>query len=140
MVVLLHGRTICRNIVYTRFGIHYWLFYGENLISENCLWCRHCLIKAQDHSLQPLTLLTSITDICMRVFCNSHSENFGQCPVEFHFEKIERLQSTSYYQTKNSTTETFPKVIRKKKIFQNFENSKINFARLFLFSKTCSPE
>ena len=53
-----------------------------------------------------LSLVVS-TDVCMGVFSNSLSKKFGKYAVKFHFLKIAQLQSTSYYQTKNSSTDTF---------------------------------
>ena len=37
-------------------------------ISRNFIWWSHFLIKTQDYSLQPRTILNSITDNIMRVF------------------------------------------------------------------------
>lgn len=85
-------KSICRNIVYC---YQIWnpppLFYGENLFSENSLWWRQLLTKTQDRSLQPLTILISIADVCMRVFWNTHSEKFGKHAAEFLFWKIAQL-------------------------------------------------
>ena len=44
------------------------------------------------------------------------------------------MQSTAYYQTKNSDTDKFWKVLRKKWLFEKLENSKKIFANLSLFS------
>ena len=40
----------------------------------------HFLIKTQDYSIQPRTILNSITDSFMRVFSNSYTKNFGKHP------------------------------------------------------------
>ena len=40
--------------------------------------------------------------------------------IEFRFNKIVRLHSTACYRIKNSTTDTFLEVLRKEKMFQNF--------------------
>ena len=57
--------------VATRIRIHRRLFVGmisSPNISRNFLWWSHFLIKTQDYSLQPRTILNSITDNFMKVF------------------------------------------------------------------------
>ena len=57
--------------VATRIGIHRGLFVGmisSPNISRNFLWRSHFLIKTQDYSLQPRTILNSITDKFLKVF------------------------------------------------------------------------
>ena len=82
-------KAIIRNIVvcYKNF------FAGIILLlktSRNCLWWRYFLIKTQDYSLLPRTLLNSVTDDFMRVFWNSCTkaklENNLCCGVPFKYK------------------------------------------------------
>ena len=47
---------------------------------------------------------------------------------EFSFDKFVRQQSTAQ-RTRNSTTDTFLKVLRKERMFENFENFKKIFVQ-----------
>ena len=57
--------------------------------------------------IQPRTLLNSVRDVSTKVFWIMCTKHLGSIVyvVEFPFNEIERLQSTSYYQTKNSTAD-----------------------------------
>ena len=51
---------------------------------------------------------------------------------EFPFDKFVRPQST-VHRTRNSTTDTFLKVLRKERVFKNFENFKKIFVQNYSF-------
>ena len=54
-----------------------------------------------------------------------------------------QIQSTAYYRTKNSTSDNFLKVFRKKRLYYKFKNSKKNLCKTVPFRltlKVCSPQ
>ena len=58
--------------------------------------------------MQPRTLLNSVSDVFTKVFWNMCTRHLGRITyvVEFPFNEIARLQSTTYCRTKNSTADT----------------------------------
>ena len=67
------------------------------------------------------------------------------CSVALFKKKIARLQSTVCYRTKTSTTNTFLKLLRKERMFSNFEKLIENMffyrfkSRIFDFNKNGIP-
>ena len=49
--------------------------------------------------------------------------------VGFPFNEIARLHSAAYYQTEDSSTNSFLEVLRKERILQSFKNSKKTFPK-----------
>ena len=86
--------------------------------------------------IQSRTLLNSVRDAFTKVFWNMCTKNLGRIMhiVEFPFNEIERLRSTAYYRTKNSTTDTSTYLERKRcyKLWKFHEKLK-NYEKLLLF-------
>ena len=98
----------------------------------------HFLIKTYYYSLQPRTLLNSFTDDFMMIFWNSFTKNFGKYPgkhMSFTFNENAWLQSTAYYWTKTSITDTFQEKLRRERMFENFEKSIKPLQNCLFFSK-----
>ena len=119
-------KSILRNIVASyQTRTHHRLFAGINPFpktSRNCLCWSHFLIETQDYSLLPRALLNSATDDFMKgVLKQLHQKNWKISRkiyvVEFPLNTNAQIQSTAYYQTKNSTADNFLKVVRKKRLF-----------------------
>ena len=93
--------------VATKIGIHHRLFCGD--ISTSKSFKKLSLVESlfntrQDYSLQPRTLLSSVTDDLMKLFWNSCTKKLWKIArktyvVEFFFNRVAQIQSTTYYRT-----------------------------------------
>ena len=82
--------------------------------SRNCLWQSDFLIKTQDqdYSHQPKTLLRCFHKSVLRPLLNQLHQKLWKIyskthVMNFPLDKIAWLQSTTYYRTKNYTTDYF---------------------------------
>ena len=72
----------------------------------------------------------------MTIFWNSCTRNFGKFPgkhLQFPFNEITQLQWTAYYWTKTLVTDISLEVLRRRRMFLNFKNSKKLFQNCFFF-------
>lgn len=119
--------------------MHRRLFCWDNFTSKNCSWGRHFLIyKTGLYGIQPSTLLNFITDDVLRLCWNSCSENFGNLS-EKHMKLSSLLIELLKYSLKPTTVlyyRNLMEVLRKKRMFQNFENSKKTLCEKLLFSNS----
>lgn len=86
-------KPIHRNVVGCR------LFCGDNFIFKNfkkCSLVESFLIKTQGYSMQPRTLLNSVTNDFMRVFLNSCTENFRKHPEKHRWWSSLLIQLHKY--------------------------------------------
>ena len=83
--------------------------------------------------MQPRTLLNSVSDVFTKVFWNICTRRLGRITyvVEFPFNEIARLQSTTYCRTKNSTADTGTYPARK--ICYNFRKFQKNLWKTVRF-------
>ena len=113
-------------------------FCGDNLTYKNLkkLSIVEWLFNIRkNYSLQPITLLDSVTDNSMRVFWNSCAENFGKLSekriVEFSFNRVGRIQAAVHYE---NALQMHSKNSQKRKNVLKFQKSKKNFFETVPFS------
>ena len=110
-------KSIHRNVVGCR------LFCGDNFIFKNFTkfsLVESFLIKTQGCSMQPRTLLNSVTNDFMRVFLNSCTENFRKHPEKRRYWSYLLLQLHKYnlqLAIGKKINKTFLEVLRMKRMF-----------------------